>query len=207
VPVLLALAGTDYLNTRNLIATIVPLSVAVAAGLSARRAGLAALAALVAVSAYLVAGVHGDPAAQRADWRGVSAALARAPGRHAILLDGSSSWARMIAFYIPHTWWVPAGGAAVTEVDLVRRIPNHHMCPQPTWWGPACDIATRHQPRRPLVAGFQLVSSERLSGFAIERYVSPRPVRVYRYKPFVSPAKTTQKRKLMLTPTAAPKLP
>jgi hypothetical protein len=210
VPVILALAGTDYLNTRNVIAALVPLSVALAAGLSASRAGpagVAALLALVAVSVYLVAGVQGDPGAQRADWHRVSAALARIPGRHAILLDGSASWARTIGFYIPHTWWVPAGGARVSEVDVVRRLPNHHSCDPENWWGASCDIGARHRSRRSLVAGFRRVSAQRLSGFAIERYVSPRPVRLYVHKPFVSPAGTSQTRKLMLTPTAAPLLP
>ncbi len=210
VPVALAYAGTDYLNTRNLIGVLVPLSIALAVGLSARRAGpvgLGALAALAVASVYLVAAVQGDPGSQRAEWQRVSALLARTPGRHAILLDGSSSWARTIGFYSPRTWWVPPGGALVSEVDLVRRLPNHHPCDPHNWWGASCDIAARHQRRRSPVAGFHRVSSQRIAGFAVERFVSPRPVRLYVRKPFVTAQASSQKRKLMLTPTRAPALP
>src|SRR4051794_11762208 len=65
VPVALAIAGIDYLVTRNLIAAWVPALIVVAAGLGARRAGragVAAAVALCAVSLAVVIGVATSPA-------------------------------------------------------------------------------------------------------------------------------------------------
>ena len=95
VPVALALAGTDYVNGRNVIGALVPLLVVVAAGLGARRAGIvgvAATAAIVAVSFSVLDAAGEDRVAQRPGFRQVATAIGPAHGRRAILLEGSRTW-------------------------------------------------------------------------------------------------------------------
>ncbi len=175
LPLLLAVAGADYVNTRNVIAAIVPLAVVVGAGLSAHRAGVVALAVLLGLSVSVVVGLHGDALAQRPPWNQVAAALRPGPGRHAIRLDGSRSWARPLNWYLPRTWWIRARGARVAEIDVVRRIPTAADCHGSTWWGAECDVGARPALTRPPARGFRLARRQAVAGFEIARYVSPAP--------------------------------
>ena len=114
MPVAAALAGTDYVNGRNLIVALVPLLIVVAAGLGARRAGivgLAATAAIVAVSFSVLDAAGEDRAAQRPGFRQVASVIGPAHGPRAILLDGSRTWARPLGLYLPRTWWMRRRGA------------------------------------------------------------------------------------------------
>jgi mannosyltransferase len=208
-PVLLAVGGVDYLDTRNVICASVPLAVAVGAGLGARRAGPAgavALSALVAVSVAMVAGVVSDPRAQRPPWRAVAAALAAVRGPHAILLDGSSTWARPLSFYLPRTWWAPRSGVRVRELEVLRRLPSRGTCQGRTWWGATCDLGSRPPLPRP-PAGMRAAGRMRVAGFEIDRYRAARPVRLYRLRPIDSPGTRRsdrgRRRKLLTTPVGA----
>src|SRR5204862_7195424 len=74
IPLGLAFAGGDYLDSRNLIIAVVPLLVAGAIGLGAagaRRAGAIAAGAVCAVFACVLGAVDMSPALERRDWRGV----------------------------------------------------------------------------------------------------------------------------------------
>jgi len=57
-PLVLALIGPDYLIARNVIASLVPLAVAVAAGFATSRAGIAAAAGLCAIGVVQVIAVN-----------------------------------------------------------------------------------------------------------------------------------------------------
>jgi mannosyltransferase len=76
--VALALAGPDYLLARNLLPAYVPLAVAVACGLGARRAGYWGIALAGTLCAMLAAiSIYSDarPALRNDDWRGVASSL------------------------------------------------------------------------------------------------------------------------------------
>lgn len=80
VNLLVVALGFDYLLTRNLLELWPPAALAVAAGLAARRAGRAGIAATVALCAIGVAGVvdfDTTRSLQRPDWRVVARALQR----------------------------------------------------------------------------------------------------------------------------------
>jgi mannosyltransferase len=215
LPLLLALAGTDYLDARNVIAALVPLAVVAAAGLGARRAGTAGLAAVVlatVVSVSVVVRVATHSAYQKLHWRQVAAALGPARAPRAILLAPNTG-ALSLAFYMPHTWWVTPAGMKVAELDLVRRLPGLPQCSW-AWWGAACHYARGHPAlRRPPAAGFHLVSSRRVAGFEIARYVAPRPVRLYPERPFARrPLHVPRKqlaatRQLLVSPRQTPLFP
>ena len=114
-PVVLALAGADYVIARNAIAAVVPAAVCIGAGYAAGRLGLAAAAVLCVLSAAVALAPALDTAYGRTDWRGAAEPL-ETPG-----------FARAIVVtpYMSRTLWRPylpdlreprAGGARVEEI-------------------------------------------------------------------------------------------
>ncbi|WP_372789931.1 glycosyltransferase family 39 protein [Paraconexibacter sp.] len=93
VPVGLALAGDDYVVTRNLIAAVVPLIALLGVGFAAlpARTGLAAAALAGVLGTGTVLAVQADPAYQREDWRAAVRALGPAPAgpRAVVVVPGS----------------------------------------------------------------------------------------------------------------------
>jgi hypothetical protein len=121
------------------------------------------------------------PAAQRTRWNEVAAALER-PGtaQRLILTEAPRAWERSLAYYIPAMGWL--GGrqtAHVSEIDVVRRLPQASACPHLAWWGPACHILPRWRGNHRLGArGFHLAGTQLVAGFEIERWLAPRPVAI-----------------------------
>ena len=121
-PLLAALAGADYVLSRNLLGAWVPLTIAAVAGWSARRTGragqiaLAALAALCAVSAL---GVPLTRAWQREDWRGAAEAVG-APAARAVVV-GEASHAVPLRLYRPGARPARGGRHRVSEVVAIAR--------------------------------------------------------------------------------------
>jgi len=158
VPVLLALAGHDYVVPRNFIGAWVPLAVVFAAAVTAPRtlpAG-AALAALVLV-AFLYAGALIDSRTQyqRPDWRGVAGALGAASGQRAIVAYAGGTNASPLSLYLPGVpWHTPPGPLTVSEVDVVGD-------------------AYQQAPAR-LPAGVRLISTSSVADFTVARYAVPR---------------------------------
>ena len=74
-PVVLALAGADYVIARNAIAAVVPAAVCIGAGYAAGRLGLAAAAVLCVLSAAVALAPALDTAYGRTDWRGAAEPL------------------------------------------------------------------------------------------------------------------------------------
>jgi mannosyltransferase len=216
VPVLLAVAGADYLNARNVIVALVPLAIALACGLAARRPralGLGAAAVLIAVSVMLVVKVPSDAGAQRTHWQQIARVLSLPAKPRAIMLLGAHTWSRILGFYLPHTWWDPPQGTRVSEIDVLRKAVSSGPCPAVVWWGASCDSG----PHAPLphspAPGFRFASGERVAGFAIDRYVSPRPIRLYAHPPFEHFTQLDRgvsyrhRGRLMVTPRPAPVVP
>ena len=161
VPLLLALAGADYLITRNVIGALVPL-IAVAGAAAARsRAGPALVAALCAIGAVAFVGVETHAAYQRDDWRGVANILgAAATGSRAIVVDPASG-ALPLGVYAPGLRALPAlasESATTREIDVV--VVGH----QPAH-GPAS------------LTGFK-VELLHSGSFTLLRYLAPAPLTV-----------------------------
>jgi mannosyltransferase len=120
LPLVAALAGTDYLLTRNVILAWVPLAVVVGAGLAGARAGRAGLAGLVVLGGLMLAGTVGVPlerAWQRENWRGAAEAIG-APAPRAIVVTDPAA-AVPIRLYRPRARRAPAG--EVGDVVLIAR--------------------------------------------------------------------------------------
>ena len=100
VPVVLALAGIDFLDTRNLLPALPPLVIAAGIGFDGwselavavhrpgwRLSGVLAASALVVISVLVVVLVDTSPRYQRDDWRGVAHALGPATAERVVLVD------------------------------------------------------------------------------------------------------------------------
>ncbi|HEX4806580.1 MAG TPA: glycosyltransferase family 39 protein [Conexibacter sp.] len=121
LPLLAALAGADYLNTRNVLPALVPLLAAVAVGCAASdrpRAGAALLAGLCALSLAVVVAVAADAGFQRPDWRGLARALGGASGPRALVVSPANG-ELALRYHRPAIRTLGPAGAAVREVDVI----------------------------------------------------------------------------------------
>jgi mannosyltransferase len=158
-----ALIGKDYVVERNLLPALVPLAAVVALGLGAVRARFAGVLVAVALCAYWLAfdiHVTQTPNLQRPDYRGVASALGPARVPRAIV-----SW-RLAGD--PLRWYLDdgamrwyGGGERVREVDLVgKRV--------------IAEGAANLPPE------FRPVGVTQMDRLTIARYVSPRPVMLWK---------------------------
>ena len=163
VPALLALAGMDYLITRNLIVALVPFLVVLATGYGAQRAGrsgLAAGVALAAIGAALCIAVALDDRHQRDDWRGVAERLG--PARAQRMLVVSPVNGRIpIEVYLPGSYKAPRGARVpVREVDVIGLNPS----------GPGDAADPPRPPSGPAPPGFQEVERVEADTYTLVRY-------------------------------------
>ncbi|HTT95064.1 MAG TPA: glycosyltransferase family 39 protein [Solirubrobacterales bacterium] len=160
-----ALVGKDYVIERNLLPALVPLAAVVALGLGAARARLAGVLVAVALCAYWLAFdvyVTQTPNLQRPDYRGVAGVLGPPRVPRAIV-----SW-RLAGD--PLRWYLDdgamrwfGGGEKVREVDLVgKRVVAEHVANLPPSFRPAGVV--------------------RMDRLTIARYVSPRPVMLWKHQ-------------------------
>jgi len=122
VPVALALAGTDYVLTRNLIIAWGPLALVAATGLTGRPAGTAgrvATAAVVALALVTTVGVAVEPAWQREDWR--EAAQRIGPPAERAILVSEPVQARPLSLYRPRARPADVAPHRLADVVVLAR--------------------------------------------------------------------------------------
>jgi len=161
LPLLLTLAGADYLAPRYLVGVWVPISAALALVLAARAslAGvvLAVLICLANLGVY--AAVLRRPQLQRGDWRGAAGALRSAAPDRAVVI--AVIGAVPLQYYIPSLTPLNADTTVtVHEVDLVGYAP------------------IRRAATRPPAAGFALVARRSIHGLVVLRFRAPRAVTI-----------------------------
>ncbi len=168
LPVVLVLVGLDYLQTSNLIAAIVPCAILAAAGFAASRAGLAAAAALVVLSIFVIVSIDTNVQFQRGDWRTAARALG-APQTARALVVTPADGLIMFQVYQPDTVLLARRGAAVREIDLVGFADKQRLG----------RYVSPRELRRPTPApGFRQVGRIDGATFTIVRFraATPRPV-------------------------------
>src|SRR4051794_39622457 len=168
-PLVLALAGEDYLNTRNGIAGCLPFLCLIAAGYaSARRAlAVAGIAALCAVGIATTTVIAANSDYHRTDYRASAEAIGPLRGPRAVVVlavDGVTTTER----YQSHLAPMPAAGARVVEVVITA--------PRSSKLG-GRDVG-RPDPPPALPAPFRLVERRYAHTFSLVRYRAPRPVLV-----------------------------
>ena len=147
-PVVLALIGPDYLISRNVLPSLLPLLVALAAGFATARAGIAAAAALCTLGLIQVIGVDTNDRYQRDDWRGVGAFIGRADEPRAVIVTPASGAVPML-YYLQGGTTTPAAGVDVKGlafVGLAQRLPGEAAKPpRPPTVGAAGFTETRRK--------------------------------------------------------------
>jgi 4-amino-4-deoxy-L-arabinose transferase-like glycosyltransferase len=130
-PLVLALVGPDYLLARNVIAALVPLAVAIAAGFATSRAGIAAAAGVCAIGLVQVIAVNTQERYQRDNWRAVGEFIDRADQPRAVIVTPASGNVPMF-HYLQGGQKTPAAGVDVKElvfVGLASRLPGEEPKP------------------------------------------------------------------------------
>jgi mannosyltransferase len=119
VPLVLALFGADFLNTRNAIAGCLPALLVLGAGFGATRApralALGGVAALCAVGVATTVVFAADSDYQRSDFRGVAEAVGPLRQERAVVVPGVAGEVAM-GEYLSGLSRMPAQGARVSEV-------------------------------------------------------------------------------------------
>jgi uncharacterized membrane protein len=163
IPLLLVAFGADYLAPRNLVAAMIPLTVAIALIVVARRAGPAGfvLGALIALAFLIVSiDVNLSPRLQRGNWRDLAGALRSGnPDRAITTVELGSA---PLEYYLPGLRNLAKGASvSVSEIDETGYAP------------------LRASAGRPPAPGFRSVGRLDVDGLIAYRFRSPAPRAVY----------------------------
>jgi len=168
-PLALVAVGTDYFDAQNVVFAWPFFLVAVAAGVTSSRLGLAAGAALVSLNVFVVAATWGQSKYGNEDWRAATALLGRPDGGRAIVMSPIEG-ENVLLYYRPRARPVTSAAIRIDEVDVVglptdaHRIGHNPLPPRPA--------------AAPRLPGFRVVSSELGTDYTVFRLRSHRPITV-----------------------------
>jgi mannosyltransferase len=205
VPTFLALAGKDYVQTRNLLEALIAILLAVGAGLGARRAGklgLGAVAAICVLSLAALISVDTNAKYQRTDWRAVAQTIGPATQNRAIVVSGY--YGVPLQHYMPNLENLSFLSSPITYSEQNRHWPKQpaalsqdphtpaslrgapvselvvigvHGSGWPCWWGSTCDLPRDAHLSKSIPAGFQLVEQREVGeNFTVRRYRASAPI-------------------------------
>jgi mannosyltransferase len=162
LPIVLALAGADYLAPRNLVAAMIPVTALIAAVVLWPGGGRAAtmLVAIIAL-AFLAISIDVDlsPRLQRGNWRDVAKALRGGGGERAITTVELG--AAPLEYYLPGVHNLPRGSSVrVREIDETGYAP------------------LRSSAGDPPAPGFRLLARLDIDGLIVYRFRSPVAVTI-----------------------------
>ncbi|MGA8745062.1 MAG: glycosyltransferase family 39 protein [Solirubrobacterales bacterium] len=164
LPVLLALASPsrDYVLARNLMPALVPLLVAVAIALTARRAGRVGVVAGLALVAYSLGfclWASFSPSLQRPDWDAVATQLGEPAAPRAIV-----TW---VLGEAPLRYYLSSGAFQVSAAEHIGWLAHEVDL--------VSDGATRPLPPRILGPGFRAAGHQQVGRLFVRRYSLPGP--------------------------------
>jgi mannosyltransferase len=169
IPFALALADVDYFDTRNLIASWLPLATVACAGLATRRPGVLGVAAICAIGLASTVAVALEPRWQRRDWRGAAEALRAPEHSRAVVLSPGEGSVVPFRLYEPGARIFPVEGALVREIALVSTYDDREA-----------DEVHPHPPPRPasppVPERFTEVRRRYEKGYTMILYASTGPV-------------------------------
>ena len=181
LPLMASVVGPDYFIGRNVITSLAPLTVAVAAGVGARRAGrpgAVAITAIGTVSLVVVIAVATSPDLQKPDWRTLGATLgARDVGRVVIVQDYLGT--PLLRYMEGSRTLRDSETVDVRRIDVVYHVPDvEQRCGR--WSGRACELFFFPAFPESLTSRFILGEKISVDGFVVNRYESAGPVRLRR---------------------------
>ena len=171
VPIVLALIGGDYVLTRNVIASWLPVALVGAIGGASRRFGRAGfvLASLfVAVSLVDVGLIASDERLQRVDWKGAARLLGEARDDRLVIAWGDYRLAPLEERLRPAERLGGNDVVQVAQIDILgfRRPSGRISC----WSGAACNMVPVRAPSRSPAAGFALRERLHEGLFEVNRF-------------------------------------
>lgn len=161
LPLLLAVAGIDFINPRNLLGALVPILIVVAIGLGMPRSGAIGVAgggAMCAMFAGVLVANNVSAQMQRPDWRGAADAIqASAPNARAIVIPRNGD--DPLSYYLG-AQELRKGRPNAIRTDVIPVLSTTYAVKPPP--GP-----------------FHLAAQQRLAPyFILWRYVASHPVRI-----------------------------
>lgn len=170
LPALLALAGQNYMASRNVIMSLIPLLTVVAIGFLQSRGGLITGSLLILLWSCVILSVSMDPRYQRKDWRGAAEALGPVTTSRALVFSPYFTNTGPFRVYFSSGEILPPGGAKVQEIAVVA-LPSVGRftagVPRPP-----------RGPARPPPPGFRLVERREATTFTLVRYEADEPITV-----------------------------
>lgn len=130
LPLVIALAGTDYWFYRNVIGAWIPLAIALSAGLGARRAsfvGPTIGVVLIGLSASVALIIFSRHNLQRDDWRGLAACIGRERSTRALVV--APKFEEVLRLYRPLVRDIPLAGHSISEIDVIGGRPRSFRVP------------------------------------------------------------------------------
>lgn len=165
-PILLALAGADFLVARNTLIAVVPAAVCLGAAYASGRLGLVAAGALCALSAAIAAAPALDTAYGRTDWRAAARRLEQTGASRAIVVTPYMSRA-LWRPYLPDLREPARKGAVVDEIAAIGLATEGGYS--------AGAVAPPRVTAPSAVPGFRIVAVERKATFTLVLYRAERP--------------------------------
>jgi mannosyltransferase len=165
IPVLLAVAGVDYLAARYLITGLATTAIVLGCCAGAGGRATLAVAGLAVLSLVVVIAVAATPTLQRTNWRGAARAAGPADGPRGLVTPAVLPGA--VRVYFAGARMPPAQGEAVGEVVVVG------LATQGQFTAGAPRPPRPPSPRPP--AGFRLTERREAATFTLLRYRAARP--------------------------------
>ncbi|MGI8556809.1 MAG: glycosyltransferase family 39 protein [Solirubrobacteraceae bacterium] len=159
---MLALAGLDYLDSRNMIFLLTPLAAVLGVGLGSRPALIAALCA-AGIAGVLI--VDLNVSAQRDDWRGALRALSPSRRPRAIVVTPGQGYLPVLV-YRAHARLQLLARPVVREIDVIGMAER------------ATGNAPSPPPPGSVPAGFHAALVRRTPLYTVERFVTTTPLQV-----------------------------
>jgi hypothetical protein len=183
LPLAAGLVGPDVFLSRYVVASVVPLVVAVSVGVGAARpawVGLGGVAVATLVSVGVVAAVAADPGLQRTDWRAVADVAASGSETSVLIVTVGGDQTSPLRHYVPGLDTLDGNETIlVDQVDVLVGKPAEEPCNFLV--GRACAFVFLGAPLPDgRASAFVLTDRYELDQFAVERYRASEPVRVGR---------------------------
>jgi mannosyltransferase len=179
IPLVLALAGSDYLITRNVIASVLPFALVASIGGASRhfgRIGYALAGSLAAVSLVNIVLIASDDRLQRVEWKHAAQLLGEPRRDRLVIAWGDYRLAPLGELLQPAARVGKTNIVEVSQIDILvfERPSGRISC----WSGAACNMVPIAKPANTPSTGFSFQERREDGLFEVYRFTATGPRRV-----------------------------